>query len=246
MTGGGRYIFASDMHLGAAGCPDAEAHFVSFLADLPSDTRALYLLGDVFDFWFEQHGGCPAGFENVLDAIAAVVNRGVEVYFFKGNHDWWTFGYLASRTGAHVVHRQPVCHTLAGKRFCLAHGDGLGPLDLRERCTQLFLKGRVTIALARITPTRWLYGWARRWSGASRHSNDLNPYTFDTGSPLYRFACDFEKEQPVDYFIFGHIHRSISLTTPGGATMVILNDWSQGPNWLEFDGETLVRKGGQA
>ena len=244
MTGGGRYIFASDMHLGASGCEQAEALFISFLNGLPSDTRALYLLGDVFDFWFEKDGGCPAGFDNVLDTLATVVARGIEVNFFKGNHDWWTFGYLAARTGAKVIHAQPLCVTLAGKRFCLAHGDGLGPLSFSERCTQLFLKGRVTIALARITPTRWLYGWAHRWSGASRHSNDLNPYTFDTGSPLYRFACDFEKKQPVDHFIFGHIHRDISLATPLGASLHILSDWSTGASWLEFDGETIVRKGG--
>lgn len=233
------------MHLGAAGSEDAEAQLLAFLSGLPADTRALYLLGDVFDFWFEKHGGCPAGFDNVLDAIADAVKRGIKVFFFKGNHDWWTFGYLASRTGATVIHRQPVCVTLAGKRFCLAHGDGLGHLSFRERWTQLLLKGFLTIALARITPTRWLYGWARKWSGASRHSNDLNPYVFDTDSPLYRFACRFEKSEPMDYFIFGHIHRDISLQTPGGASLYLLNDWSQGASWLEFDGETIVRKGGE-
>ena len=232
------------MHLGAAGCANAEDRCLAFLAGLPSDTKALYLLGDVFDFWFEKDGGCPAGEDNALNALAAVVARGIEVFYFKGNHDWWTFGYLASHTGVKVIADQPVVVTLAGKRFCLAHGDGLGPVNFRERLIQLLLKGRITIALARITPPRLLYGWARRWTGASRHSNDLNPYTFDTGSPLFRFACDFEKEQPVDYFIFGHIHRDVTLATPGGASLMLLPDWSTGEAWIEFDGETIVRKGG--
>ena len=244
MTDGGRYIFTSDVHLGAAGYSNTESRFISFLESLPTDTRALYLLGDIFDFWFEKDGGCPAGQDNVLDTIAAVVARGVKVYYFKGNHDWWTFGYLTSRTGVTVIADQPVVVTIAGKRFCLAHGDGLGPVKLGERSIQMLLKGRLTIALARITPTRLLYGWARRWTGASRHSNDLNPYVFNTDSPLYRFACSFEKRNPIDYFIFGHIHRDVALTTPGGAELLLLPDWSAGASWIEFNGETVVRKGG--
>lgn len=229
------------MHLGAAGSQNAEAQLISFLDNLPPDTTALYLLGDVFDFWFERGHGCPAGFENVLEAIRRTVERGTQVYFFKGNHDWWTFGYLAARTGATVIHRQPVCVTLCGKRFCLAHGDGLGRVSFRDRFTRLLLKGRVTIALARIFPARWLYALARKWSAASRHGNTVNPYTFNTDSPLYRYACDFERTQPVDYFIFGHIHRKVSMTTPGGAQLFILNDWSEGPDWIEFNCGTTSR-----
>lgn len=230
------------MHLGAAGCENVQERFLKFLAGLPDDTSALYLLGDVFDFWFERGGGCPAGFDSVLEAIRQVVQRGIKVYFFRGNHDWWTFGYLAARTGATVVTRQPVFVTLAGKRFCLAHGDGLGRISLRDRATRLLLKGWLSIALARIVPARWLYALARRWSAASRHSNTVNPYVFDKESPLYRYACSVEKATDVDYFIFGHIHRDICMPTGGGAQLYILNDWSGGPDWIEFDGENVSRK----
>ena len=246
MSGGGRYIFASDMHLGAANCPDTEAQFIAFLKSIPSDTRALYLLGDVFDFWFERRRR-PVGFERVLEAIKTVVDRGVEVFFLRGNHDWWTFGRLERLTGLKVLDPQPVSLTLAGKRFCIAHGDDLGPLDFKARLTRTFLKGRLNIFFARhFVPESWLYSFAAKWSGASRHSNTINPYVFTTDSPLYRFAGEYEKTHPVDYFIFGHIHRPIDILTPGSTRMHILNDWSAGPNWLEFDGEKIVRKGGEA
>lgn len=238
----GRYIFSSDMHLGAEKCAATQAQFISFLNDLPSDTRQLYLLGDVFDFWFERKTR-PVGYEAVLDALSALVARGVEVYFLKGNHDWWTFGRLERLTGLKVLDPQPVCLTLAGKRFCIAHGDALGPVDFKARLTRRLLKGRLSIFLARhIVPERWLYSFAARWSSASRHTNSLNPYVFNEESPLYKFACEFEKENPVDYFIFGHIHRPIDKTTPGGAGLHLLDDWSGGANYLEFDGKEVVRR----
>jgi UDP-2,3-diacylglucosamine hydrolase len=244
MSGGGRYIFASDMHLGAASCPDTESQFIAFLNGIPAGTRALYLLGDVFDFWFERRRR-PLGFERVLEAIKTVVDRGVEVFFLRGNHDWWTFGRLESRTGLTILDPQPVTLELCGKRFCIAHGDDLGPLDFKARLTRLFLKGRLHIFFARyILPERWLYSFAAKWTSASRHSNTLNPYTFNTDNPLYKFACGYEKEHPVDYFIFGHVHQPVDIVTPGGAGMHILNDWTKGPSWLEFDGETITRKGG--
>ena len=238
----GRYIFTSDLHLGADKYSASQEDFCSFLDNLPADTKALYLLGDVFDFWFERKVR-PVGYDTVLEALENTVDRGVEVFFLKGNHDWWTFGRLGRLTGLKVLDPQPVCLTLAGKRFCIAHGDDLGPIDSKARLTRSLLKGRLSIFLARyIVPERLLYRLAAKWSSSSRHTHELNPYVFDTGSPLYKFACDFEKEHPVDYFIFGHIHRPIDMTTPGGAGLHLLDDWSGGVNYLEFDGKEVVRR----
>ena len=240
---GGRYIFSSDMHLGAD-CPrDTEAEFIAFLDALPSDTRALYLLGDVFDFWFEKRSR-RCGFENALEALRRAVGRGVEVYFLKGNHDWWTFGELELLSGVKMLQPQPVELSIAGKHFCLAHGDGLGKDSFKERLTQAFLKGRMTIFLARwLTPTRWLDALARRWASSSRRHNDAHPYVFTTESPLWKFTCEREKEHPADFFIYGHIHSPITMSTPQGAGMYILSDWSAGPSWLEYDGEKMLRRG---
>lgn len=236
-----RYIFTSDLHLGAEKYAASQQDFISFLTNLPKDTAALYLLGDVFDFWFERKRR-PVGYEAVIQALSETVSRGVEVYFLKGNHDWWTFGRLERETGIKVLGPQPVTLNLNGKHLVIAHGDDLGPMDFKARLTRRVLKGRLSIFLARyLVPERLLYHLAEVWTRSSRRSNDLKPYTFTTESPLYRFACSYERCNPVDYFVFGHIHRPVDMSTPGGAGLHILNDWSQGPNWLGFDGETISR-----
>lgn len=237
-----RYIFTSDVHLGAESGAGSESEFVQFLQNLPADTAALYLLGDIFDFWFEKRGR-KMGFESALEAIREMVESGVEVYFLQGNHDWWTFGGLERATGLKVLSPQPVLLTIAGRRFCLAHGDGLGKIGFKERAIQKFLKGRVSVALARaLVPTSWIYALARVWSRSSRRSNSVHPYVFTEESPLYRFACACEAQRPVDCFIFGHIHRKIEMDTPSGARLYLLDDWSRGANWLEFDGLAITRR----
>lgn len=237
----GRYIFTSDVHLGAESGGGSEDDFIGFLDNLPSDTRALYLLGDIFDFWFEKKSR-PMGFESVLKALRRTTDRGVEIFFFGGNHDYWTFGDLEQATGLKVVRKQPLAIELGGRRFCLAHGDGLGHLGFGGWLLQRFLKGRVSIALTRwLVPSRWLDAFAAGWSRSSRRSNRVNPYVFDRDSTLYRYACDYEKRQAVDYFIFGHVHRPVEMDTPGGAQLFILDDWEDGPNWLETDGTSLSR-----
>ncbi len=237
-----RYIFTSDVHLGAESGAGSESEFVQFLQNLPADTAALYLLGDIFDFWFEKRGR-KMGFESVLKALRQTVRSGVEVYFLQGNHDWWTFGGLERATGLKVLSPQPVFLTIEGRRLCLAHGDGLGRIGFKERAIQKFLKGKVSIALARaLVPASWIYALARVWSRSSRHNNSVNPYVFTEESPLYRFACACEAERPVDCFIFGHIHRNIEMDTPSGARLYLLDEWSRGANWLEFDGHTITRR----
>jgi len=237
-----RYIFTSDLHLGAETGGGSEDMFVDFLERLPQDTKALYLLGDIFDFWFEKRRR-KMGFDRTLDALRQTVESGVELYFLRGNHDWWTFGLLERKTGLKVLEPQPVSLNIDGTKFCLAHGDGLGKIGVKERFIQWLLKGRFTIALARyLVPASWLYALAAKWSRSSRHGNLVKPYVFTKDSPLYRFASDYEKEHPVDYFIFGHIHRHIEMNTPGGAKLYILDEWSNGPDWLEFDGRNMIRK----
>lgn len=239
----GRYIFTSDVHLGAESGGGSEEDFIGFLDGIAADTRALYLLGDIFDFWFEKKSR-PMGFDRVLEALKRVTARGVEIYFLGGNHDYWTFGGLEQATGLKVIRKQPLAMELDGKKFCLAHGDGLGRLGFGGWLLQRFLKGRLSIALTRwLVPARWLDAFAALWSRSSRRSNSANPYVFDRNSTLFRYACEYEKKNRVDYFIFGHVHRPVDMTTPGGARLLLLDDWADGPNWLEFDGAALSRHG---
>ncbi|MBQ3659213.1 MAG: 4-alpha-glucanotransferase, partial [Bacteroidales bacterium] len=237
----GRYIFTSDVHLGAESGGGSEEDFIGFLNGIPAGTRALYLLGDIFDFWFEKKSR-PMGHDRVLKALRGVTDRGVEVYFLGGNHDYWTFGGLERATGLKVVRKQPIIVEIGGKRFCLAHGDGLGRIGFGGWLLQRFLKGRLSIALTRwLVPARWLDAFASLWSRSSRRSNSANPYIFDRNSTLFQYACEEEKKNRVDYLLFGHVHRPVDMTTPGGARLLILDDWGDGPNWLETDGASLSR-----
>lgn len=237
----GRYIFTSDVHLGAESGGGSEEDFIGFLDGIPVDTRALYLLGDIFDFWFEKKSR-PMGHDRVLEALRRVTDRGVEVFFLGGNHDYWTFGDLERATGLKVVRKQPTIVDIGGKRFCIAHGDGLGRIGFGGWLLQRFLKGRLSIALTRwMVPARWLDAFAAVWSRSSRRSNSANPYVFDRNSTLFQYACEEEKKNRVDFFVFGHVHRPVEMETPGGARLFILDDWADGPNWLETDGTSLSR-----
>lgn len=126
----GKTFFVADVHLGLnAGNPkERERDFTAFLKSLPSDTEALYLMGDIWDFWYEYRDVVPRGYVRVLGALAELVDRGVRVCFFQGNHDVWTYSYFRDEIGM-VPLDQPFIVDIAGKRFCLGHGDGLGPGD---------------------------------------------------------------------------------------------------------------------
>ena len=129
--------FVSDVHLGLqVDDPSArEARFVDFLRSLPEETAALYLLGDVWDFWYEYRDVVPKGYVRVFGAIADLIDRGVDVYFFQGNHDVWTYSYFEELGMKRL--EQPSLVEIGGRMFCLGHGDGLGPVPLGYR----FLRG---------------------------------------------------------------------------------------------------------
>ena len=122
--------FVSDVHLGLQVADPAarEARFVGFLRSLPEETAALYLLGDIWDFWYEYRDVVPKGYVRVLAAIQDLMDRGVDVYFLQGNHDVWTYSYFEELGMKRL--EQPALVEIGGRMFCLGHGDGLGPAPL--------------------------------------------------------------------------------------------------------------------
>ena len=125
--------FVADVHLGldVNGPADREARFVSFLRSLPENTSALYLLGDIWDFWYEYRDVVPKGYVRVFAAITDLIASGVDVYFFQGNHDVWTYHYFEELGMKRLV--QPAYVDIDGTHFCLGHGDGLGPVPFGYR-----------------------------------------------------------------------------------------------------------------
>lgn len=232
--------FVSDVHLGldvkdAAG---REARFVSFLRDIPADeTQALYLLGDIWDFWYEYRDVVPKGSVRVFAALMDLIDAGVDVYFFPGNHDIWCYSYFQSM-GIKVLD-QPQVVDLGGRLFCLGHGDGLGPGMRSYKFMNAVFKCRPVQFLFSLLHPWIAFRLGRGWSRNSRLARD-DRYVFKGASePIYKWAEKFSESTPVDYFIFGHLHASVDMTLPSGARLMILPDWIDESQYLKFDGITV-------
>ena len=220
--------FVSDVHLGlqVADPADREARFVDFLRGLPEDTGALYLLGDIWDFWYEYRDVVPKGYVKVLAAIQDLMDRGVEVYFLQGNHDVWTYSYFEEMGMKKLV--QPALVEIDGRVFCIGHGDGLGPVPMGYRFLRWVFHNRALQFLFSMLHPRIAFGLGNGWSKNNRLARNEEYVFRGEEEPLYKFAAEFEKENKVDCFVFGHYHCDVAMKTPAGADFIILKDWMDG------------------
>ncbi|GHU99067.1 UDP-2,3-diacylglucosamine hydrolase [Bacteroidia bacterium] len=240
------YYFASDMHLGASAGGDTRARerlLVEWLGQVAVDAEAVFLLGDVFDFWFEYKEVVPKGFTRTLGKLSELADRGVEVHFFPGNHDMWTSGYLEQECGV-AVHRGTGIFELHGKRIFVAHGDDLGA---GRKCGERFLS-----RFFRNRPAKWIFERAVHpdlalmfghwWSRGSRKSHGEGYEFWGEREPLIRFARDFAARVPIDYFVFGHLHHKVDHPLGQGSRVILLGDWIARPSYaaLTPDGELTL------
>ena len=235
-----RTYFVSDVHLGlqVADPGGREARFVDFLRGLPEDTGALYLLGDIWDFWYEYRDVVPKGYVRVFAALQDLMDRGVKVYFFQGNHDVWTYSYFEEFGMIRMT--QPAVVEIAGKKFCLGHGDGLGPVPRGYRFLRSLFHNRIVQAMFSVLHPWLAFRFGNGWSKENRLARK-EEYVFKGESePLYKFAVEFARTHQVDHFIFGHYHVAVSMILPSGATFNILKDWIDGSPYICFDGEKLT------
>lgn len=235
----GKYIFVSDVHLGLkVNNPTLrEARFVSFLKGIPGNTVAIFLMGDIFDFWFEYKYVVPKGFVRTLGALAELSDKGVKLFFFRGNHDLWTFGYLDGELKIEVV-AQPYLIKLGNKSFCLGHGDGLAKGDVGYKLLKWLFYNKILQRLFSGLHPRWAFAMAHAWSSHNRLAKGQR-YQFQAqDEPLYKFASEYEKRSDADYFIFGHFHSPGEALTPKGAKFFILGEWIHGCEYLVYDAES--------
>lgn len=232
-------FFISDVHLGlqVADPADRERRFADFLRSLPSDTEAVYLLGDIWDFWYEYKHVVPKGYVRVFSALVDLMDRGVNVYFFQGNHDVWTYSYFEELGMKRL--EQPCVVEIGGKVFCLGHGDGLGPVPFGYRFLRgLFHNKTAQFLFSMLHP--WMaFGLGNGWSRHNRLTHDKEYEFRGTDEPLYKFASDFSARDKVDYFIFGHYHASVDMVLPSGARFLVLKDWIHGSPYICFDGSDI-------
>ena len=242
MPGRKGVYFVSDVHLGLDVKDPAgrEERFVSFLRGIPADTTlALYLLGDIWDFWYEYRDVVPKGSVRVFAALMDLMDAGVKVYFFPGNHDIWCYDYFSSM-GITVVREQPQVVEIGGTTFCIGHGDGLGPGMHGYK----FMK-----AVFECRPIQWLFSTLHPWFAFrlgthwSRHSRLARneEYVFKGESePLYKWAEDFSSRRHVDCFIFGHLHSQVDMKLPSGARLLVMKDWMDQCTFVYFDGISVL------
>ena len=224
----GRYYFVSDLHLGAEADPGGvrEKAFVEFLRSLPADAKALYLLGDIFDFWVDYRDVVPRGSVRVLAALAEVAER-MEVWFFRGNHDWWVTDYFEKELGVRIVREPYRVFDLDGKKVLMGHGDTLGAHDAKSKMIFHVFRNRTCIALLKCLPPRWVFGFARAWSARSRKHHPV-PVPFqgkDAG--VYRFADAYGRSHPApDLYLFGHLHAPGRIPVASGGELIVLPAWT--------------------
>ena len=217
--------FVSDVHLGLqVGDPaDRERRFADFLNGLPSDTESVYLLGDIWDFWYEYRDVVPKGYVRVFAALTSLMDRGVNVYFFSGNHDVWTYSYFEELGMKRL--EQPCIVEISGKKFCLGHGDGLGPVPSGYRFLRGVFHNRVLQILFSMLHPWIAFRFGNGWSKHNRLSHDIAYEFKGAEEPLYKFAERFAVENEVDHFIFGHYHADVRMVLPSGAEMHVMKDW---------------------
>jgi UDP-2,3-diacylglucosamine hydrolase len=235
--------FASDFHLGLpiGDVRERELRIVRFLDEIKKSAHTLYLLGDIFDFWWEYKTVVPRGFVRFLGKLAELSDSGVRICYFTGNHDVWVGDYLQQECGVEVFRTERTVE-IGGKIFFAAHGDCVGERAAGKRLFEWMFNNRVLQWIFSVLPPRWGMGLGHLWSQHSRLAKGISVPWTGASEALYRFAAQEAVAYKADYFVFGHRHTPIQMTLPTGAELFVLSDWIQGSTYAVFDGKSLVLK----
>ncbi|MCD7970764.1 MAG: UDP-2,3-diacylglucosamine diphosphatase [Alistipes sp.] len=236
------YYFASDVHLGldaATSSAQRERLFVQWLDTVAADARAIFLVGDIFDFWFEYKRVVPKGFTRLLGKLSEITDRGIPIHFFVGNHDMWAYDYLHRECGL-TVHYKPEVFEIAGKRVFVAHGDNM---YIRKPFAEKVMQSGFRSPLLRrlfsalIHPNAMLR-FGQWWSHKSRKSHARVHVFCGEKEYLVQYARAYRaavKNIHVDYFVFGHIHCGHTYDMGDGSTAVFLGEWLYNPAYAVLD-----------
>ena len=242
-----KIYFAGDFHLGIDArhsSRERERLLTLWLDSIREDAGEIYLIGDVFDHYFEYRKVVPKGYVRFLGKLAELRDAGISIYFFTGNHDMWIFRYLKEELDI-PIYRKPILREIYGKTFFIGHGDGLGPGDYGYKIIKKIFNNKIC---------QWLYGWIHPdiglplmnfFSGKSREAGE-DPDTFLGADRewLVQYAERKISELPqVSFFIFGHRHLPIDYTLKNGKTRYLnTGEWMTQTSYLVFDGERLEHK----
>ncbi|MDD6977885.1 MAG: UDP-2,3-diacylglucosamine diphosphatase [Prevotellaceae bacterium] len=238
--------FLSDAHLGSWAIDHGRMHerrLVRFLDSIKHKAAAVYLLGDMFDFWYEHKYTVPKGYTRFLGKLSELTDMGVEVHFFTGNHDIWAYSYLEEECGV-IMHRKPITTDIYGKVFYLAHGDGLGDPDIKFKLLRRMFHNTICQRLFSAIHPRWSMWLGLTWAKHSRMkriNGEEPPYMGENKEHLVLYTKQYMKSHPnVDVFIFGHRHIELDLNLSKNVRMMILGDWISQFTYVVFDGDHLL------
>jgi UDP-2,3-diacylglucosamine hydrolase len=242
LTGTGKIYFASDFHLGLpTGSPplEREKKVVAWLNSIVDDAKEIYLLGDIFDFWWEYKLVVPRGFTRFLGTISEITDSGIPVHFFTGNHDMWVSDYLSDECGM-IIHTKPFSTIFNGKKFHLAHGEGLGTKSRAYKILLSIFRNRpLQVMYSALHPSIGV-GIGHRWSLNSRLGKGiLKEFLGEEKEDLIRYAKLVLEQDTVDYFIFGHRHLAMKYKLQNDSEIVFLGDWIKNGSYAEWDGVKL-------
>lgn len=234
--------FASDFHLGAPTYEQSrlrETRIVDWLNFITPTCSELFLMGDVFDFWFEYGKVIPKGFVRLQGKLASMADAGIKIYFFKGNHDMWVDDYFTKEMGLEIISDELVIER-NGKRFFLHHGDGLGPGDRKYKFLRKVFRNKFCQWLFSVLPPRIGMFVANGWSNKSRKIGSKKiVFLGDEQEWLAIFAKEQLKKQHYDYFIFGHRHLPLDIKLNERSRYINIGEWLNYQSYGVFDGEEL-------
>ncbi|MES2417401.1 MAG: UDP-2,3-diacylglucosamine diphosphatase [Bacteroidota bacterium] len=234
--------FASDFHLGAPDYAESrkrEERIVRWLDFITPTCSELFLMGDVFDFWFEYNKVIPKGFIRLQGKLAQMADLGIKIYFFKGNHDMWVDDYFTKEMGIEIISDELIMER-NGKKFYLHHGDGLGPGDRKYKFLRKVFRNRFCQWLFAVLPPRIGLFVANGWSGSSRiASHKKEVYLGEENEWLAIFAKEQLQKEHYDYFIFGHRHLPLVIELGNQSCYVNIGEWINYNSYAVFDGNEL-------
>jgi UDP-2,3-diacylglucosamine hydrolase len=240
---GKKVYFLSDFHLGAPNDTESrkrEDRLVRFLQDARKDAGIIFIVGDIFDFWFEYKTVVPKGFVRILGTLAQIADEGIQLHIFTGNHDLWMQDYLSKELNA-KLYFEPQTFTIQNKQFLIGHGDGLGPGDEGYKRLKKIFTNPIC---------QWLFRWLHPDAGIQLANYFSRKSRAKTGNAdelflgedkewLILYTKEKAKTMAIDYFIFGHRHYAIDLKISDKSRYINLGDWIRLNTYAVFDGTDL-------
>ncbi|MFC4263243.1 UDP-2,3-diacylglucosamine diphosphatase [Ferruginibacter yonginensis] len=238
-----KIYFLSDFHLGAPNADESrvrEKKVVAFLDEIKKDAATVFIVGDLFDFWYEYKRVVPKGYVRILGKMAELADAGIDIHFFVGNHDMWMKNYFQTELNT-AVYFEPKAFTFNNKQFLIGHGDGLGPGDKGYKFIKKVFRNPISTWLFGILPPNIGMGLADYFSRKSRAKTGHTDEVFlgEENEWLVVYCKEVLQKTPYDYFIFGHRHLPLQIQLNPQSTYINLGDWIKYFTYAVFDGVSV-------